>query len=199
MTLASPYFSRYCSIVIIILLSLKHPGFIDQFTSGNPIEPLICVWIVKPALFLNIWPKFDEVQHWKLSFKWIDAIATAVQAGFQAMGTYHQKRIFQLRHITPFSHEGYTGNEAAIAPDQRIQVALQRLSKILLEIWRVAVMTAVSAIGNCQRQADLLRYLRHRYCTLHIFKLRINRPLHRAWYSIHRRYDFHRQSPHSRQ
>ena len=109
---------------MFFLLSLKHPGFIDQFASGNPIEPLICVWIVKPALFLNIWPKFDEVQHWKLSFKWINASATAVQAGFQAMGTYHQERVFLLLHIAPLSHEAYTGNEAAIAPDQRIQVAL---------------------------------------------------------------------------
>ena len=199
MTLASPYFSRYCSIVIIFLLSAKHPCFVNQFSSRNSVESLVGGWIVKSALFLYIWPQFDVVQKRKLSFKRLKTVAAAVQTGFQTSGTNHQERVFQLLHIAPLSHEAYTGDESAIAPDQRIQVTLQRLPDILLQIWRVAVMTTVGAIGDGQCQADLLRYLCHGYCTLHIFKRRINRRLHRAWYSIHRRYDFHRQSPHSRQ
>jgi len=120
MILTSPYFSRYCSIVIDILLSAKHPCFVNQFSSRNSVESLVGGWIVKSTLFLYIWPQFDVVQQRKLSFKRLKAVAATVQTGFQAAGTYHQERVFLLLHIAPLSHEAYTGNQAAIAPDQRI-------------------------------------------------------------------------------
>ena len=153
---------------------------------------LVCTGIIQPAKRINVWPQLDIVQQRQLSFKWADAVASAVQAGFQSAGADHQERIFQLLHVAPLAHEADAGNQSAVTSDQRIKITLQRLAGVLLKIWRVAVVTAVGAIGDGQRQADLTRYLGHRNCALYIFQRRINL-LHHAGYNTRRRCDYHQQ------
>ena len=61
--------------------------------------------------------------------------------------------------ILAFAHKTYAGDQPVIAPDQRIQIRLQKASDILTEIGRMAAVATIDAVGDRQCEADLPRDL----------------------------------------
>ena len=84
------------------------------------------------------------------------------------------QRFPKLRGILPFAHEADAGDLSFVAAKQRHQIRKQRLAHVLLEIRRMAAVTAKAAVGDGDRQADFRGNLLQCHGVFHLFELRVS-------------------------
>lgn len=140
----------------------------------DAIETLVGGRIVQSTKSRIIRAELQIIQQRKQVGERFKLVTAAVETGFQSMLPDDAKGDFQFGWIPPFTHEADTGDEGFVARDQRIQIALQRLTDILLKISGMAAATMVEAVGDRERQADLLRHLCQRHGAFHILQRRLS-------------------------
>ena len=97
-------------------------SFIDLRAVDQAIEPLIGIRRIQTAPVRSIFALFEIIQQRKQIAKSFYVLASAVQAGFQAMAPDNLQCFLKLRGILAFAHEANAGDLSFVAAKQRHQV-----------------------------------------------------------------------------
>ena len=116
-----------------------------------------------------------------------DSIKARVEAGLQIVRPNGQKRTALLAEVAAFAHQTDAGDQALIAADERVEIGKQRPANVVLQIRQVAAVTAKAAVGDGERQADLLRHFRQRHGRFDVLERGLRNRRHPIGYDIRRR------------
>ena len=160
--------------------------FVNQTFLLDAIETLVSIGRIEPTASFDVWPHFQIIDQGNQGSKRGGVLAAGILTGFQPVSADCLKGKPLFNKVLPFAHQADAGNQSMITPDQRIQIRLQRIADILPQIRRMAAVTAVCAVGDGERQADVPRNLSQCHGCLNIFQRLRHRICHGGC-SIHSR------------
>ena len=178
---------------------MKSFRFINQHPILDAVESLIGYGAIQSSEPPIILSELNEIEQAEQVLERPLMAAASVKASLQPARSDTLQGFLLFLGVAAFSHEAYAGNQSVIAADQRIQIALQWITYVLLKIRRVAAWTAVDTVGYGDREAYLRRYLLQCHCTLDVLQRGFSHLRCHARHSSRCRFGCRPQSGYTRQ